>query len=258
MKINLESMRELLEVARTNKAQTPKNHALNGMKELIEYAVYLENLLVAERERQKTEPEWPVQLQRQFRLDDLRGHEHAKRVAEIALAGRHTVTFVTVGNSHQDMVAIARWINKHEPDLAKVVKPCPCGNYGSPERVCMCSMALITRHRNRYAYQQALQADIVLDVYWQPDADEKRQGEPDESVLVRVSEAQEAPDPSTEMDGSCKAIMKSAHEKFCMSEVQVQKTLEIARTIAKLAGKDTLNPAYLAEALHYQGKMNNQ
>jgi magnesium chelatase family protein len=57
-----------------------------------------------------------------------------------------------------------------------------------------------------------------------------------------------------QLDDAGRALMKSAMNQLQLSERAYHRTLKLARTIADLAGSETIAPQHLAEALQYRPK----
>jgi magnesium chelatase family protein len=54
------------------------------------------------------------------------------------------------------------------------------------------------------------------------------------------------------VDGAGRALLDAALEKLALSASALASVLKVARTIADLAGSDSIRAAHLAEALHYR------
>jgi magnesium chelatase family protein len=59
------------------------------------------------------------------------------------------------------------------------------------------------------------------------------------------------------LDEPCKELMSSAIDKFKLSARSYMRVLKVSRTIADLAGQETIQTGHLGEALQYRGKMLN-
>ena len=90
-------------------------------------------------------------------LEDIIGNEHAKRAAEIALTGGHTIAFIG-GSEAEALAAWCAW----QGATAYAIRPCPCGNYRHPVRECTCSPRQIVRFRASKRVAKALAADLVV------------------------------------------------------------------------------------------------
>jgi predicted ATPase with chaperone activity len=88
---------------------------------------------------------------------DIVGNEHAKRAAEIALAGKHSITFV----GGEEAEALAEWCATYGV-TAFALKSCPCGNLRHPYKPCECSAAQVIRYRATKRAKRAFAADIVI------------------------------------------------------------------------------------------------
>ena len=71
------------------------------------------------------------------RLDAIHGHAHVKRAIEVALAGDHRLTLISIGAA-DDAVCLAHWIRAHDGEVA-VVDACPCGNHTAAALMCHCA-----------------------------------------------------------------------------------------------------------------------
>jgi magnesium chelatase family protein len=162
--------------------------------------------------------------------------------------------------------------------LVAAMNPCPCGYYGDLVRECTCSPAMITRYQKRISGPLLDRIDIHMEV---PRVDyeklsDDRLGEPSATIQARVEAARERQrERFVGTDLTCNADMRPAEvREYCqlddtgrslirtaMNQMQLSarayhRVLKLSRTIADLAGEETISPAYLAEALQYRPKIN--
>jgi magnesium chelatase family protein len=173
------------------------------------------------------------------------------------------------------------------------MNPCPCGYLNDPVKSCTCSTGTVTKYQKRISGPLLDRIDIHIEV---PRVDydklsDRRTGEPSGTIRARVETARQRQrerfaalkDPS---DGrhpaggchpvSCNADMRPAEiRQFCtldatgqslmrsaMSQLQLtarayHRVLKLARTIADLAGSESIGPSHLAEALQYRPRLNS-
>jgi magnesium chelatase family protein len=168
--------------------------------------------------------------------------------------------------------------------LIAAMNPCPCGYYGDAERECTCSQQMITRYQKRISGPMMDRIDIHAEV---PRVDydkltSERLGEPSEAVRARVEAAREVQrarfegaqgdrtvpggrrltcnadmGPAEvrvfcEVEPAGKALLRAAMQQLHMSARAYHRILKLARTIADLAGSETIQTAHLAEAIQYR------
>lgn len=159
--------------------------------------------------------------------------------------------------------------------LVAAMNPCPCGYYGDPVRECTCSTSVIRRYQQRLSGPLLDRIDIHIDV---PRVDydkltDNRRGEPSASVRERVEAARDRQRHrfKTETRLQSNADMgPSDIRRFCQPEPAGQqllnttlrqmqlsarayhRILKLSRTIADLAGSDTIKLENLAEAIQYR------
>ncbi len=163
--------------------------------------------------------------------------------------------------------------------LVAAMNPCPCGYYGDPLKACSCSATTITRYQKRLSGPLLDRIDIQVDVprveFEELSSD--RQGEPSCQVRERVEKARsrqlerlaESPRSSNgemipreirefcSLDNKCHSLLRGAAQQLGLSARAYHKVLKLSRTIADLAGEETINTSHLGEALQYQPRDRN-
>ena len=153
--------------------------------------------------------------------------------------------------------------------------PCPCGFYGDPSRPCSCAEAVVTRYQKRLSGPILDRIDMHLSVQ-RVEFDKLTSaalGETSAAVRARVTAARQrqwrrfAEHPSVscnaemrvadiravcELDASGAALVRSAVERLGLSARAYHRVLRVARTVADLAGDETIQTPHLAEAIQYQ------
>ncbi|HEX77854.1 MAG TPA: YifB family Mg chelatase-like AAA ATPase [Dehalococcoidia bacterium] len=158
--------------------------------------------------------------------------------------------------------------------LVAAMNPCPCGYYGDPVRECTCSPYLVSRYRKRISGPLLDRIDIFCEV---PRVDyekltDDRAGEGSETVRRRVTAARDiqrerfrgtrlscnAEMTPVEVREFCRVapaaqgLLQAAMNQLYLSARAFHRVLKLARTIADLAGAETIDASHLAEALQYR------
>ncbi len=161
--------------------------------------------------------------------------------------------------------------------LVAAMNPCPCGFYGDDRKECTCSMGFVQRYQKRISGPLMDRIDIHLDVMRVPfeKLSSLDGGEPSSDIRARVEAARAvqaerfAPlgkphvlvngdmGPAEvqrfcQVDEEGKSLMRAAVRQMDLSARSYHRVLKLARTIADLAGEESLQTQYLAEALQYR------
>jgi magnesium chelatase family protein len=174
--------------------------------------------------------------------------------------------------------------------LIGAMNPCPCGYFNDPVKPCTCTNSVVTKYQKRISGPLLDRIDIHVEVprVEYDKLSSGRLGEPSASIRVRVEaarrrqEARFAPARANgsglngienkiisnadmapgevrqfcQLDDTGRALMKSAMSQLNLSARAYHRVLKLARTIADLAGCETIAPQHLAEALQYRPRIN--
>ena len=157
--------------------------------------------------------------------------------------------------------------------LAAGMEPCPCGYFGVQGRECRCSPGAVEKYRSRIPSSLLALIDIQVEAAAVSfrELSSSEPGEPSSAIRGRVAEAhriQKARFAAGEETGF-NAQMNPGHiEKHCALDPAGQEMLRqamdglhptarapilrIARTIADLAGAESIQPEHIAEAVRYR------
>ena len=157
--------------------------------------------------------------------------------------------------------------------LVCAMNPCKCGWYGHPSGRCRCSEADIRRYHSRISGPLLDRIDLIVEV---PalEFEELRQRAPSESsaaIKARVDAARQiqrsrygaGDSVNAHMDSRAlrtycalspegEELMRGAFEQMGLSARSYDRILRVARTIADLAGEETIGPEQIAEAIQYR------
>ncbi|MCX8163891.1 MAG: YifB family Mg chelatase-like AAA ATPase [Aquificaceae bacterium] len=158
--------------------------------------------------------------------------------------------------------------------LVVAMNPCPCGNYGNPQKACSCTPIQLK------SYQSRISGPIIdridLKVWLNPVKKEELMNmnseENSEKIRMRVMKAMEIQkerfkNSSTkynsrmtneEIKKYCvvtsdgKKLLKNAVERLNLTGRGYMKVLKVSRTIADLEGEDKISTHHIAEALQFR------
>lgn len=154
--------------------------------------------------------------------------------------------------------------------LIAAMNPCPCGYLGHPSGKCRCTPDAVARYKGKVSGPLLDRIDIQIEV---PSLPEKEllaaaTGESSEIIRSRVEQSYHlalarqqktnAALNTKEIDRLClpdqqgETLLKQAISKLNLSARAYHRILRLARTIADLNSKDSINVSHIAEAIQYR------
>ena len=159
--------------------------------------------------------------------------------------------------------------------LVAAMNPCPCGYLGDEKHHCSCTPIQVQRYRSRLSGPLLDRIDLHVEVPAVPYRDLKQeQGSISSATMRERIDAARAVQrgryeglhfsSNSELSGkwlerfcplteSEHAFLEGAVQRLGMSARAFTRVLRISRTIADLAGDETLTVTHLAEAINYRG-----
>lgn len=152
--------------------------------------------------------------------------------------------------------------------LIAAMNPCPCGYLGDPKGDCGCSAERVRSYRSKVSGPLMDRIDLHVEVGRPPKEflrADAAGGEPSYVAAERVRKARRlqldrgrkmnarlegaALEAHCRLCDKCLAMLEAAVDKFNLSARAYQRVRRVARTIADLAGAETITPPHVAEAL---------
>jgi magnesium chelatase family protein len=162
--------------------------------------------------------------------------------------------------------------------LVAAMNPCPCGHHGDPVETCRCTVREIQRYRARISGPLLDRIDLRVPVPRQrlqelmPGATaDAGFGDPDQLVAwiadARTRQVRRAGCANARLaarrlpadcalDAGAAELLEGGREKLSLSGRGLHRLLRIARTIADLAGDESIGSPHLAEAIQLRRDMN--
>lgn len=160
--------------------------------------------------------------------------------------------------------------------LVAAMNPCPCGHYGenNPAHPCTCTPAQVHRYLSRISGPLLDRIDIQCEIAAVPyqELKDKTAGESSAAIRERVvrarviqqqrfagtgifCNAQMTPKQVRQycpLDDKCDQILSFAMSKLGLSARAYDRILKVSRTIADLAGSESILPHHVQEAISYR------
>jgi magnesium chelatase family protein len=150
------------------------------------------------------------------------------------------------------------------------MNPCPCGYLGSTTRSCRCSPDQVSRYQGKLSGPLLDRIDLHIEVPSLPAQDllNAPPGESTTAIAARALAARQnalsrqscanaalqgqAIDAHAGLSDRATALLQKAATQLGWSGRSTHRSLKVARTIADLAGSDTIEAAHVAEAVQYR------
>ncbi|OEU75869.1 MAG: ATP-dependent protease [Desulfuromonadales bacterium C00003068] len=158
--------------------------------------------------------------------------------------------------------------------MVAAMNPCPCGYLGDSQHECTCTPPMLQRYRNRLSGPLLDRIDLHVEVprICHEELANPNESESSESIRQRVEQARSHQEQRFQRCGvHANAQMQARHiRKYCavdstgekllaivtdklgLSARTYSRILKVARTIADLAGSETICEHHLAEAVQYR------
>lgn len=158
--------------------------------------------------------------------------------------------------------------------LIASMNPCPCGNYGNPDKECKCTPQQIHKYLNKLSgpLMDRIDMHIEVDNVTYKDLTVEYLEEDSETIKKRVDSAREIQlgrfkgsntfsnskmtdqqiKKYCKLSETCNAILQVAFEKLKLSARAFNRILKVARTIADLANSEEIREEHLMEAISYR------
>lgn len=211
------------------------------------------------------------------------------RLGEISLAHRGVLFLDELGEFARNVIEVLR--QPLESGLVRIVRsgvsvvyparfllaaafnPCRCGYFGHPTRPCICSIGQIRSYRTKLSGPLLDRIDLHITVPPPPHEAliEGGPGETSDAIRGRVIEARSRQEARLKRPGACNAQLTSpelastcalgreerlflckAAASSSLSARAVHRVIKVARTIADLAGRPSIAPEHLAEAIQFR------
>lgn len=159
--------------------------------------------------------------------------------------------------------------------LVAAMNPCPCGYYNHPTKECTCKPGQVETYLSRISGPLLDRIDLHIETFplSYEELAQKKHGEKSANVRERVVKARliqvqrfaDVPgihcnaqmtakmiQKYCDLDEQCGSLLKNAMERLGLSARARDRILKVSRTIADLAGSETIQPEHLAEAIQYR------
>jgi len=160
--------------------------------------------------------------------------------------------------------------------LIASMNPCPCGSYGSTQKVCRCTPSEIKRYLNRISgpLLDRIDMHISMDAVGYDELTDQSKGETSAQVRNRVEAARRLQQTRYQKDGiysnaeltneltgvhcaldePSEKMMAQAFSAFSLSARAMTRIKKVARTIADLSGAANIQAQHLAEAIGFRSQ----
>ena len=158
--------------------------------------------------------------------------------------------------------------------LCGSMNPCPCGNFGSPDKVCTCSPSMIAKYRSKISGPLLDRIDIQVEVdsvkYIELTDDslaessatvrervnrtrliQKKRFEKDD-ILTNSDMGERQIKKYCKLSKDCEDILKNAYDNLHLSPRARSRIIKVARTIADMELYEEIQTQHILEAISYR------
>jgi magnesium chelatase family protein len=209
-------------------------------------------------------------------LREIRGQEHVKRGLEVALCGGHSVLLIGPNGAGKTMFAqVFKSISgnaviiENLPDIKDAKRtlekikdntviatmvPCPCGNFTDPKRECHCSPYDIRRYLSSVSQKVLDKIDVHLEVpkFSMEVLMNRRAGESTADLVKKIDNFKASSINPEDLDKEADELLKLAILELGISARAYDKIIAVAKTIAKMDGKNVVEACHISEAISYR------
>ncbi|MBO7186880.1 MAG: YifB family Mg chelatase-like AAA ATPase [Clostridia bacterium] len=158
--------------------------------------------------------------------------------------------------------------------LVASMNPCPCGNYGSHDKICSCTPTAIAKYKAKISgpLLDRIDIQVTVDNIKYSDIVSTEIGETSETVRKRVNRARliqrerfKNDDILTNSDmkekhikkycvlsNECEKILESSYQALGLSARARSRIIKVARTIADMSLSKDIKPEHILEAVSYR------
>ncbi len=158
--------------------------------------------------------------------------------------------------------------------LCGSMNPCPCGNFGSQDKVCTCSPTQIAKYNAKISGPLLDRIDIRVEVDSVKYSELSDEQDMESSLVVRerVNKTRQIQKERFKEDGiltnsdmgerqikkycklsaECEALLKNAYESLKLSPRARSRIIKVARTVADMAGAKDISTEHILEAISYR------
>ncbi|MFR9603471.1 MAG: YifB family Mg chelatase-like AAA ATPase [Rikenellaceae bacterium] len=160
--------------------------------------------------------------------------------------------------------------------LIASMNPCPCGYYNHPDKECSCAPGSVHRYLGRISGPLLDRIDLHIEVAALSVAEMSSTTEEESSEVVRarVVKAREIQEQRfrdiegvhtnsmmnsrmlrvyAPLDSTARMMLERAMERMKLSARAYDRIIKVARTIADLEGKESIEAAHISESINYRG-----